>query len=296
MRSGEGWLANHPDASLIARRYLGHRSGLTRVALARLAELGDEVVDAVEPAEDEEVLQPEEKRVPLTMQRHEAVYQALFELGAKSVIDLGCGPGQFLDRLVKTPAFTRVAGSDVSTRSLQHAARRLRVDRMSERQAERVELFQSAVTYEDARFAGFDAAVLMEVVEHVDPARLEALERVVFGAAKPGGVVVTTPNAEYNALYEGLVGMRHPDHRFEWTREEFAGWVDRVASTYGYRVEKRGVLRRRHLGKKRQLAQREHGLGLEALTAFVDHEPLWKVHQSVFAVLALESEPVDPRL
>lgn len=56
------------------------------------------------------------------------------------------------------------------------------------------------------------------------------------------------------------------------------------------------VLRERHLGKKRQLAQREHGLGIEALNAFVDHEPLWKVHQSVFAVLALESEPVDPRL
>jgi polynucleotide kinase-phosphatase len=56
------------------------------------------------------------------------------------------------------------------------------------------------------------------------------------------------------------------------------------------------LLRDRQLGKKRQLAQREHGLGLEALTAFVGHEPLWRVHQSVFAVLALESEPVDPRL
>ena len=137
-------------------------------------------------------------------------------MGVRSVIDLGCGPGQFLDRLVKTPAFTRVAGTDVSTRSLQYAARRLRLERMSERQAERVQLFQSALTYEDERLAGFDAAVLMEVVEHVDPPRLEALERVVFGAARPGAVIVTTPNSEYNVLYEGLVGMRHPDHRFEW--------------------------------------------------------------------------------
>ncbi len=157
------------------------------------------------------------------------------------MIDLGCGPGQFLDRLVKTPAFTRIAGCDVSTRSLQYAARRLHLDRMSERQAERVELFQGALTYEDPRFAGFDAAVLMEVVEHVDPPRLEALERVVFGAAKPGAVIVTTPNGEYNVLYEGLVGMRHPDHRFEWTRAEFADWSDHVASTYGYVVERRGI-------------------------------------------------------
>jgi len=241
LRSGEGWLAAHPDANLIARRYLGRRSGLTRTALARLAELGDEVEEAIEPAEDEEVLQPEGKRVPLNTQRHDAVYQALLDLGARSVIDLGCGPGQFLDRLVKNPALTRIAGSDVSTRSLQYAARRLRVERMSERQAERVELFQSALTYEDERFVGFDAAVLMEVVEHVDPSRLEALERVVFGAAKPGAVIVTTPNCEYNVLYEGLVGMRHPDHRFEWTRQEFADWSDRVAMACGYAVERRGI-------------------------------------------------------
>lgn len=241
MRSGEGWLDTHPEANLIVRRYLGRRSGLTRTALARLAELGDEVEEAIEPAEEEEVLQPEEKRVPLNAQRHDAVHQVLLELGARSVIDLGCGPGQFLDRLVKTPAFTRVAGSDVSTRSLQYAARRLRVERMSERQSERVQLFQSALTYEDDRFAGFDAAVLMEVVEHVDPPRLEALERVVFGAAKPGAVIVTTPNGEYNELYEGLVGMRHPDHRFEWNRQEFADWSEHVASIYGYFVERRGI-------------------------------------------------------
>ena len=241
VRSGEGWLAAHPDAALIARRYLGRRGGLTRAALARLAELGDEVEEAIDPAEDEEVLQPEEKRVPLNTQRHDAVHQSLLDLGAHSVIDMGCGPGQFLDRLVRTPAFSRVAGCDVSARSLQYAARRLRLERMSERQAERVELFQSALTYEDERFAGFDAAVLMEVVEHVDPPRLEALERVVFGAAKPGAVIVTTPNGEYNVLYEGLVGMRHPDHRFEWTRAEFAHWSDHVASTYGYAVEHRGI-------------------------------------------------------
>jgi 3' terminal RNA ribose 2'-O-methyltransferase Hen1 len=241
LRSGEGWLASHPDKDLITRRYLARTGGLTRVALARLAELGDEVEAAVEPAAEEETLQPEERRIPLNAQRHEAVHEALLELGARSVIDLGCGPGQFLERLVKTSSFTRVAGSDVSTRSLQYAARRLHVDRMSERQSERVELFQGALTYEDERYAGFDAAVLMEVIEHVDPPRLEALEHVVFGAAKPGSVIVTTPNGEYNVLYEGLVGMRHPDHRFEWTREQFGEWSDRVAETYGYSVERRGI-------------------------------------------------------
>lgn len=241
LRSGESWLAQHPESTLITRRYLGRSSGLTRAALARLAELGDEVESAVEPAEDEEALQPEAKRIPLNTQRHDAVHQALLAIGARSVIDLGCGPGQFLARLMKTREFTRVVGCDVSTRSLHQAVRRLHLDRLSEREAERVEVFQAALTYEDPRFAGFDAAVLMEVIEHLDPPRLEALERVVLGAATPTSVIVTTPNSDYNVLYEGLVGMRHPDHRFEWGRAEFAIWSDRVATTYGYSVELSGV-------------------------------------------------------
>lgn len=241
LRSGEGWLAGHPDKDLITRRYLARTGSLTRVALARLAELGDDVEGAMESADDEEALQLEETRIPLNAQRHEAVHDVLLQLGARSVIDLGCGPGQFLERLMKTSSFSRIAGSDVSTRSLQYAARRLYVDRMSERQSERVHLFQGALTYEDERYAGFDAAVLMEVIEHVDPSRLGALEHVVFGAAKPGAVIVTTPNSEYNVLYETLVGMRHPDHRFEWTRAQFAEWSDRVAQTFGYSVERSGI-------------------------------------------------------
>lgn len=235
LRSGGDWLAGHPEAELITRRYLGRRGALTRAALDRLAELGDDV-----PEQPEETA---ERRVPLNTRRHEAVHEALLELGARSVIDLGCGPGAFLARLARDPAFRRVAGSDVSARSLQRAAKRLHLDHASERQSERVQLFQGALTYADERYAGFDAAVLMEVVEHVDPPRLDALARVVFGEARPGSVLVTTPNAEYNAFYEGLAAgaMRHPDHRFEWTRAEFAAWCERIAAAYGYRVEHRGI-------------------------------------------------------
>jgi 3' terminal RNA ribose 2'-O-methyltransferase Hen1 len=241
LRSGGDWLAGHPEQALIARRYLGRRNSLTRMALARLAELGDDAEEALDPDSEEEAAQPEERRVPLNEQRHAAVLRVLTAAGVASVIDLGCGPGQFLARLVKERSFTRVAGADVSTRALSAAARRLRLDRMGERQAERITLFQGALTYEDDRFAGYDAAVLMEVIEHVDPPRLEALERVVFGRAQPGLVVVTTPNVEYNVLYEGLTGSRHADHRFEWTRAEFTDWCERVASAYGYRVSVQGV-------------------------------------------------------
>jgi 3' terminal RNA ribose 2'-O-methyltransferase Hen1 len=246
LRSGGDWLAGHPEQVLIARRYLGRRSALARLALERLAlerlaELGDDTDDAVEPDPEEEVAQPEEKRASLNTQRHAAVLRVLRDAGVTSVIDLGCGPGQFLRVLLDEPAFTRIAGADVSTRALAQAARRLRLDRMGDRQRERLTLFQGALTYEDDRFSGYDAAVLMEVIEHVDPPRLEALERVVFGKARPGLVVVTTPNVEYNPLYEGLIGARHSDHRFEWTRAEFAAWCDGVAAANGYSVQLDGI-------------------------------------------------------
>jgi 3' terminal RNA ribose 2'-O-methyltransferase Hen1 len=163
------------------------------------------------------------------------------------VIDLGCGSGQLISALLTRPSFTKVAGMDVSSRALALAVRRLRPERMPDARRARLDLFQGSLTYTDARLAGYDAAVLMEVVEHVDPPRLPALERVVFGAARPAHVIVTTPNAEYNVRYDFLAGhdgpaaMRHPDHRFEWTRAEFAAWAAGVGERYGYAFELRPV-------------------------------------------------------
>ncbi|MEU4534058.1 3' terminal RNA ribose 2'-O-methyltransferase Hen1 [Streptosporangium sp. NPDC023825] len=176
-------------------------------------------------------------RRPLNVLRLEAVLATLEGLGASTVIDLGCGSGRLVAALLERPRFARVAGVDVSSRALAFAARRLRLDRMPERRRERLELFQGALTYTDVRFAGYDAAVLMEVIEHVDPPRLDALERVVFGTARPGHVIVTTPNAEHNVRYESLSGVRHPDHRFEWTRAEFRAWAAKVCGEYGYGAE-----------------------------------------------------------
>lgn len=239
LRSGEGWLTAHPEAELITRRYLGHHRELTQDALARLAEVEREASGVVVEENDDDADRAVAR--PLNRQRHDAVLAVLQELGVRSVIDLGCGQGQLLDRLLRSGSFDRLAGSDVSVRALQVAAKRLRLEEMSERQAERIALFQGSLTYEDDRYAGYEAAVLMEVIEHVDPARLGALERVVLGAARPRVVVVTTPNREYNARYADPTASRHPDHRFEWTRSELAQWCAGVAERHGYTVELRGI-------------------------------------------------------
>ncbi|WP_175408867.1 3' terminal RNA ribose 2'-O-methyltransferase Hen1 [Streptomyces sp. TRM64462] len=243
LRAGEGWLAGHPEQKLITSRYLARRWSLTREAmerleLARLAAADDTEVEEIDNAVDEST-DTEERPVPLAVRRREAILAALRAAGAQRVLDLGCGQGQLVRELLKDVRFTEVVGVDVSVRALSIAARRLRLDRMGERQSARVKLLQGSLTYTDKRLQGYDAAVLSEVVEHVDPPRLPALEYAVFGAARPGTVLVTTPNVEYNVRWESLPAghVRHGDHRFEWTRAEFRAWAAEVAERHGYAVE-----------------------------------------------------------
>ncbi|MCO8276455.1 3' terminal RNA ribose 2'-O-methyltransferase Hen1 [Actinoplanes sp. TRM 88003] len=236
LRSGAGWLAGHPDKVLIARRYLVHKRALTTTALQLL-----EGEEAEEPPAEEDAELPVPRRQSLAGQRRDAVLATLAEVGASRVLDLGCGGGALLTALLKDRRYTEVVGTDVSARALEIAARKLRLDRMPERQRDRLKLWQSALTYRDDRLRGYDAAVLMEVIEHLDPPRLPALEASVFGHARPTAVIVTTPNVEYNVNYPGLTGLRHSDHRFEWTRAEFAAWAHAVAAAHGYSVSLRGV-------------------------------------------------------
>jgi 3' terminal RNA ribose 2'-O-methyltransferase Hen1 len=236
LTAGGEWLAAHPEQELIVRRYLRRQGSLTRETLARLAESDDAEPEALDDAVPAEVT---ERQEPLRVLRRRAVIGVLREVGAARVLDLGCGDGELVADLLAESSISEVVGVDVSCRALAQAERRLRLERMPERKRERLTLIQGALTYRDARLAGYDAAVLMEVIEHVDPGRLPALERAVFGAAAPKAAVVTTPNVEYNVRFESLPAgrMRHPDHRFEWTRAEFTAWGRRVADSYGYSVQ-----------------------------------------------------------
>ncbi|MDH6218772.1 3' terminal RNA ribose 2'-O-methyltransferase Hen1 [Streptomyces pseudovenezuelae] len=243
LRVGEGWLPEHPEQKLIVGRYLSRRWSLTREAmerleLVRLAEADDSEVEAIDNAVEAET-ETEEKPTPLAVQRRDAIVAALQTSGAARVLDLGCGQGQLVQALLKDVRFTEIVGVDVSMRALTIASRRLKLDRMGERQASRVKLFQGSLAYTDNRLKGYDAAVLSEVIEHLDLPRLPALEYAVFGAARPRTVLVTTPNVEYNVRWESLPAghVRHGDHRFEWTREEFRTWAGAVAERHGYGVE-----------------------------------------------------------
>jgi len=237
LRRGGEWLRAHPERELIANRYLKYQRPLAARAIARLVaeEQPDPDEHDDEAAAEETVV---EERIRLVDQRMGSVVSALRSSGATSVVDLGCGEGRLLRELMADRRFTRIAGMDVSHRALEIASRRLRLERLPPMQRQRIELFQGSLLYRDERLNGFDAAALVEVIEHLDDDRLAACERAVFEYARPRSIVVTTPNAEFNANWESLPAgeFRHRDHRFEWTRDEFAAWADPIAERHGYRV------------------------------------------------------------
>jgi 3' terminal RNA ribose 2'-O-methyltransferase Hen1 len=235
LRHGEGWLSGHPERDLITRRYLKHRRDLVDDALSRLADESAPDADTAERDHGEEEAQIEQ-RIRLNDERLGAVLAVLKNSGAKRVVDLGCGEGRLLRDLLKEKSFEKVVGMDVSYRALEIAQTRLRLDRLPPMQRARIELIHGSLTYRDHRIGGFDAAAVIEVIEHLDPARLAAFERVLFEFARPGTVVLTTPNVEYNVKWETLPAgkFRHKDHRFEWTRAEFQAWAIAIAERFGY--------------------------------------------------------------
>lgn len=245
LRRGGEWLPAHPAKEQIARRYLKHRKSLAEQAIERLAtdantDEGDSEGSGTKPPGREEAL---ESRISLNTQRLSRVADVVMQSGAKSVIDLGCGEGKLLRELMGQRQLERIVGMDVSVRSLEFAQERLRLEQLGPAARDRIQLIHGSLMYRDRRLQGFDLATVIEVIEHLDMARLRAFERVIFGEARPKALVVTTPNAEYNVRFESLPAgqLRHPDHRFEWTRAEFEVWATGIAEKFGYVVRFDGI-------------------------------------------------------
>src|SRR5881227_2708389 len=237
LRRGEGWLQSHPEREAIVNRYLRGQRKLTREALARLTEEESTDPDEEQAREGQQELAIEAP-IRLNDVRLQRVLSELKASGAKRILDLGCGEGKLMRELLKDRQFEEIVGMDVSYRTLEIASDRLHLDTLPSKQKERIKLVQGSLMYRDKRLTGFDAAAVVEVIEHLDEPRLRSFERVVFAHARPKTLVVTTPNREYNATFEGLPAgeFRHRDHRFEWTRAEFESWAGRVAADYAYGV------------------------------------------------------------
>ncbi|MDH5823808.1 methyltransferase domain-containing protein [Luteimonas sp. RD2P54] len=172
-------------------------------------------------------------------QRLDLVTALLLQSGATSVLDLGCGAGRLLARLLPHPRFDRITGVDLCTNALAVARSELGD---AGRADPRLRLMHGDCTRPLEGLAPHEAAVLVETIEHLDPGLLSGTERALFGHHRPRLAIVTTPNREYNVLY-GLAEreVRDPDHRFEWDRTRFRAWAGGVARRNGYAVRFGGI-------------------------------------------------------
>lgn len=236
LKNGGNWLKEHPEKEQIVSRYLINLNYLSRKAFDRLNENEDILLEEEVTLEHSKV---EIKKQTLHDKRLNIVVEKLLELGAEKILDLGCGEGKLLKLLLKHKQFSQIVGMDVSYNELLKAKERLHFDEMPQKQKDRITLFQGSLTYIDKRLIGFDAAAVVEVIEHLDLNRLYTFEKVLFEVAKPNIVILTTPNKEYNIMWEKLdaIEMRHDDHRFEWTRTEFAEWANKISEKFNYLVE-----------------------------------------------------------
>lgn len=169
--------------------------------------------------------------------RTSAVARFIRDIAPRSVIDFGCGFGLLLAELTVDERVERLTGVDFDLNTLARARRRM-VRVAGPGWEKKVELREGLITHRDPAFLGHDAAAAIEVIEHLEMSQLEAFVGVLFDFVRPTRVVLTTPNAEYNTLWftHRPRGRRHPDHRFEWSRTEFAAWVKRIALAHEYDV------------------------------------------------------------
>ena len=243
LKHGSGWLDNHPMKEKIIRRYFVKVRSYAKDAIEQMSMTEENSAGGAYPMKEdvEEKANTEAEFVSLDRQRLEAVRDEVAALHPGKVLDLGCGEGKLLALLLDTP-IEHISGCDVSVEALHRASERLRVDAMPERIRNRLTLFQGSATYSDGRFRGYDVICAVEVIEHIEPERRKVAERVLFENAAPKTAILTTPNTEYNVNYGLKMGeFRHDDHRFEWTRTEFAAWCEMICKKYGYRVRIGGI-------------------------------------------------------
>lgn len=239
LTKGAGWLADHPEKKHILRTSLGRRPSLLNEALEQLANAESDVGTPTEDLTEEVEAKPTPK-VTLHTQRHDRVAEVVRLLRPRSVIDLGCGEGKLIRKLIPIQGIERIVGLEVSYYALEWAKKRFHLEEGGARYGNRLEFIHGSLLYRDKRIEGFDVATVVEVIEHMDAGRLSAFEQVLFQSTQPRTAIVTTPNREYNVLYDE-VDLRHEDHRFEWTRAEFEAWATRICEQYGYTATFEGI-------------------------------------------------------
>ena len=209
-RYGEGWLDTHPMRNIIYKRALRFRHLLNEA--------------------------PKEKHTSLNTMRYEAIVNQVKQLQHSIVIDMGAGEGKLTEQLAQIKTIDKLYAVDPSNAALMKMTKRF-----SDAEFSVTPTIQwGSLYYEEDNFRKADVFILCEVIEHINEDRLPQLMHLITDTYAPKSIIITTPNAEYNRVYE-LQQMRHDDHRFEWTRAQFKAWCSKVSPQYELHFEGIGV-------------------------------------------------------
>ncbi|XP_033321982.2 hen1 methyltransferase [Megalopta genalis] len=204
---------------------------------------------------------------PAYVQRYVAVSDVLnsskYNGKLRKVVDFGCSELGFLVYLKNTPGVEEILCVDIDRQLLnayQEKAAPLNSEYIHTRSTPLViEICEGSVTHNDKKLENTDAVICIELIEHLYPDTLRDLPENIFGFIKPKVAIMTTPNAEFNVLFPHFSGFRHPDHKFEWTRQQFQDWAKNITSKYpDYEVTFDGICKgpegSEHLGACTQMA------------------------------------------
>jgi len=256
LTKGKGWLENHPEMEIIAKRYMIGLKSLSKEVIEKLYEGNESYKNLLNLAKKEKKY--------LNDIRLDSVFNELVQNKIYSVIDIGCGEGKLIQKLIKSSQFNKIAGMDVSYKELLKAKARMFFDEMAPRQKSRIDLFHGSIVYKDERLRIYQAATVIEVIEHLDEEKLHIFEKVLFEYTNPEFIIITTPNIEFNETYKKInkQDLRHHDHRFEWTREEFQSWSEKLAKKYNYNIEFKNVGESiKDIGSPTQMGIFKHKIG-----------------------------------
>lgn len=206
-RYGEGWLEQHPLRDLIYRQALRFK----------------EIYSLVEnSSKDEKKIEPV-KKVRLNELRYEKIVNTVSEMKPRSVVDFGSGEGKLSVQLGFVEGITEILAVEPSESASLKALERFNKVKNKEKFVN-PELLWGSLFYYDERLKDKDVIILCEVIEHIDESRLPKAMDTLLHDYQPGALIITTPNRDYNELYDMEEHLRHNDHRFEWTRAEFRQW------------------------------------------------------------------------
>jgi 3' terminal RNA ribose 2'-O-methyltransferase Hen1 len=228
-RYGEGWLEFHPLADLIIKRSLRFR---------------DVIAKSNFKVSDEKDLNFRNKapsKPRLNDMRYEAIVKQVQSLTNKStVIDMGAGEGKLSVQLGFIPGIQEILAVEPSQREHIRAKERFEKAKQIEGFLE-PSLLWGSLFYTDDRLRNKDVMILCEVIEHINEDRLPGIMELIFRENRPRTFLITTPNQEYNAIYDLGENMRHNDHRFEWSREEFQNRCQNWIANVPYSVVFAGI-------------------------------------------------------